>query len=315
MIQLGNASIFLERREVFVDGQPLRLGGRAFDVLARLLEAPGRLVTKDELLEQVWPNLVVEENNLQVHICNLRRILGLGPKVIETVPRLGYRLNLAPPARPEPVATEAQAVAPLVYIVDDDPAVCAAIMRLLRAEGLESVSYADAATFLSHLTLGRPGCLLLDMNLRQGSGFDLQETLALRGVALPIIFMTGHGTIALSVKAMKAGAEEFLTKPFDDELLLNAVRNAISQAQHSHARQQHQAQVRQRLAALTPRERQVLELLVQGRQSKQVAALLGTREVTVKVHKKHIMAKMHARTLVELVNLCTMGGMVQTWPS
>jgi FixJ family two-component response regulator/DNA-binding winged helix-turn-helix (wHTH) protein len=320
MIQLGNASVFLERREVFVNGQPLRLGGRAFDVLAQLLEAPGRLVTKDELLERVWPNLVVEENNLQVHICNLRKTLGLGPEVIETVPRQGYRLNLMPPTLPpKPALTPpTQATAhpalatstPVVHIVDDDPAVCAAVRRLLRAEGLESVSHGDAASFLAQLEPSRPSCLLLDVNLRHGTGFDVQDALVARGGGVPIIFMTGYGTIAMSVKAMKAGAEEFLTKPFDDELLLGAVRKAVDQARQGHARLQRQAQLEQRLATLTARERQVLELLIQGHQSKQVAALLGTQEVTVKVHKKHVMAKMRARTLVELVNLCTMLGMV-----
>uniref|UniRef100_UPI0021DA3B39 response regulator transcription factor n=1 Tax=Pseudomonas sp. RIT-PI-S TaxID=3035295 RepID=UPI0021DA3B39 len=186
----------------------------------------------------------------------------------------------------------------------------AAMTRLLRAEGLDAAGYADAASFLEQVCAERPGCLLLDVNLRQGTGFDVQEALARRGVHLPIIFMTGYGTIAMSVKAMKAGAKEFLTKPFNDELLLEVVRDAIEQAGQAYAQRQRQAQIAQRLAALTTREREVLDLLIQGRQSKQVAALLGTREVTVKVHKKHVMAKMRARTLVELVNLCTMLGMV-----
>jgi len=320
MIQLGNASISLERREAFLDGQALRLGGRAFDILALLLQAPGRLVTKDELIEQVWPDVVVEENNLQVHICTLRKVLGLGPRIIETVPRRGYRLNLAAVLAPSPptitaarlpVPADAElALSPLVHIVDDDPAVCAAITRLLRAEGLEALSYTDAASFLSQCSGERPGCLLLDVNLDQGTGFDVQDALLRRGACLPIIFMTGFGTIAMSVKAMKAGAEEFLTKPFNDDRLLDVVHKAIDQARQAMARRRRQAQVQQRLTSLTAREREVLEWLIRGRQSKQIAALLGTQEVTVKVHKKHVMAKMRARTLVELVNLCTMLGMV-----
>jgi len=320
MIQLGNASISLERREAFLDGQALRLGGRAFDVLALLLQAPGRLVTKDELLEQVWPGMVVEENNLQVHICTLRKVLQVSTQVIETVPRRGYRLNLsdAPvttpiPAKAPPLSAETDddhGLIPLVHIVDDDPAVCAAITRLLRSEGLEAASYTDAAAFLRQGPGERPGCVLLDVNLTQGTGFDVQDALLKRGACLPIIFMTGYGTIAMSVKAMKAGAEEFLTKPFNDDRLLEVVRSAIEQARQALTRRRRHSQVAQRLTSLTTREREVLEWLIKGRQSKEIAVLLGTREVTVKVHKKHVMAKMRARTLVELVNLCTMLGMV-----
>lgn len=320
MIQLGNASISLERREAFLDGRALRLGGRAFDILAMLLQAPGRLVTKDELLEHVWPGMVVEENNLQVHICTLRKVLRVGTRVIETVPRRGYRLNLAEAPATVPNLAKASPITavidadegptPLVHIVDDDPAVCASITRLLRAEGLDAASYTDAATFLQETSGERPGCVLLDVNLTQGTGFDVQDALLKRGACLPIIFMTGYGTIAMSVKAMKAGAEEFLTKPFNDDRLLDVVRNAIEQARLALTRRRRHSQVAQRLTALTTREREVLGWLIKGYQSKQIAVLLGTREVTVKVHKKHVMAKMRARTLVELVNLCTMLGMV-----
>jgi len=166
--------------------------------------------------------------------------------------------------------------------------------------------YADVPTddFLASDFEQRLACLVLDVNLSIGTGFDLQAELRRRASALPIIFMTGYGTIPMSVKAIKAGAQEFLTKPFDENQLLDAIDRALASARQGFAAQAQAREVRGRYQSLTPRERQVLALLLEGKPNKQVAAALGTQEVTAKVHKKHVMAKMRAATLVELVRLC-----------
>lgn len=305
MIRLGEAWISLERREAFLNGAPVRLGGRAFDVLEALLAAPNRLVTKAELLQAAWPDLVVEENNLQVQVSTLRKHLGLDARLLETVPRRGYRLNLqAPVAAAEPPVRLAPA-APVgradVHVVDDEPAVRTALVRQLRSAGIEATAYASAPEFLARCPCDRPGCLLLDVRLREGSGFDLQDELARRGVPLSVVFMSGFGTIDMSVKAMKAGAEGFLTKPVDETQLLAAVGEAMGRAcilhQQRHARQAVQA----RYASLTPRERDVFRLLLEGRQNRDIAQQLGLQDVTVKMHKKHVMTKLGASSLIHLL--------------
>ncbi|WAJ38929.1 winged helix-turn-helix domain-containing protein [Pseudomonas sp. GOM7] len=196
MIRLGDAWISLERREAFRDGAPVRLGGRAFDVLAALLAAPGRLLTKAELLQAAWPGVVVEENNLQVQISTLRRQLALDARLLETVPRRGYRLNLEVPVQAERLSLVANAPAPAVevHVIDDEPAVRTALVRQLRAAGIEARGYASAGEFLDCRPYDRPGCLLLDVRLREGSGFDLQAQLVRCGAPLPIVFMSGVGT-------------------------------------------------------------------------------------------------------------------------
>jgi FixJ family two-component response regulator len=308
MIQLGDAWLSLERREAFVQGVPVRLGSRAFAVLEVLLASPNRLVTKDELIRSIWPDTVVEENNLQVQISSLRRLLNLDPHQLETVPRRGYRLNLAgdtsltatPPALRQAETTDWMQQAN-VHVVDDEPAVCAALVRQLRSLGIDARGYESAQAFLSACTFERPGCLLLDVRLRDGSGFDLQDELARRQAPCPIVFMTGFGTIDMSVRAMKAGAEGFLTKPVNEPQLLAAVREAMEQARRRHAQSTLCSSVRARYATLTERERQVFEQLLRGHLNKEIASQLGLQEVTVKVHKKHIMTKLAARTLVDLL--------------
>lgn len=305
MTRLGDAWISLERREAFLNGAPVRLGSRAFDVLEALLAAPNRLVTKAELLQAAWPDLVVEENNLQVQVSTLRKHLGLDARLLETVPRRGYRLNLqAPVAAAEPPVRLAPA-APVgradVHVIDDEPAVRTALVRQLRSAGIEATAYASAPEFLARCRCDRPGCLLLDVRLREGSGFDLQDELARRGVPLSVVFMSGFGTIDMSVKAMKAGAEGFLTKPVDETQLLAAVGEAMGRAcilhQQRHARQAVQA----RYASLTPRERDVFRLLLEGRQNRDIAQQLGLQDVTVKMHKKHVMTKLCASNLIHLL--------------
>lgn len=310
LFRLGEAWVSLERREVFSEDGSVRLGSRAFDVLEMLLAAPNRLVTKDELIQVVWHNRVVEDNNLQVHISTLRKVLKLDRNVLETVPRRGYRLNIGQLPQATPPAP-AHVAAPLagdnwksrasVHIVDDEPAVRSALVRQLRSYDIAATAYRSAEAFLSRCDFTHPACLLLDVRLNQGSGFDLQTELTRREAPIPIVFMSGFGTIDQSVRAMKAGAEGFLTKPFDEPQLLASVRDAIEQAASRHAQSLLRDAVRTRFAELSPREQEVFDLLVGGHISKHIAQRLGLQEVTVKVHKKHIMTKLGTRTLVDLL--------------
>lgn len=314
MIRLGQATISLERREAFLDGRPLRVGGRAFEILSVLMQADGRIVSKDELITQVWPDTVVEENNLQVQISSLRKLFG-EKELIQTVPRRGYRLlkEREPPrpsffaATPGALRSEVQekidpATVP-VFIVDDEVSVRTALSRLLRAEGIAHRIFASAEELLgTDLDIG-PACLLLDISLPKATGLELQSALAQRGHPWPVIFMTGFGTIPMSVQAMKAGAVEFLTKPFNDDQLLDILRTTRQRAAIAFEQWQLIQNARQKATLLTPREREVLPLIVAGLSNKQVAIRLGTSEVTAKVHRKHIMEKMQTRSLVSLVKL------------
>lgn len=200
----------------------------------------------------------------------------------------------------------------VVYIVDDELTVRVSLDRLLRSAGFLSRSFASADEFLDEPESNQPACLLLDINLVNASGLDLQAELSRRGSQIPIIFMTGFGTIPLSVKAMKAGAHEFLTKPFDDEELLGVIRQALRQDRDTLGDRLKIADIRARFETLTPRERQVLPLLIEGKRNRQVALELGTREITTKVHKKHVMTKMGAGSLLELVKMCELLGMASS---
>lgn len=313
MIQLGDAWISLERREAFRQGINVRLGCRAFDLLEVLMAAPNRLLTKDELINAIWPETVVEENNLQVQISSLRKALNLDRNQLETVPRRGYRLNLPQPvdhfiAPPSHIAPARKAPdfgswnpQAHVYVVDDEPAVRVALLRQLRSANINATGYESAASFLATCPLDRPGCLLLDMRLSEGSGFDLQDELTRRQASMPIVFMSGFGTIDISVRAMKAGAEGFLTKPLDEEQLLSALHQAMELAHRRHAEFALRNCAQVRYTSLTEREKQIFKLLLRGKLSKEVAAELMLQEVTIKVHKKHIMTKLHCRTLVDLL--------------
>jgi FixJ family two-component response regulator len=192
---------------------------------------------------------------------------------------------------------------PIVFIVDDDASVCKGLERLMRSVGLRAETFASAREFLQRQRYDGPACLVLDVRLPGLSGLDLQETLAAAEHPIPIIFITGHGDIPMSVRAMKSGAVDFLSKPFDDWDLLDAIREAI--ARDLRARQQRAAirLIQQRLLTLTPREREVLSLVVAGLLNKQIAAVLGTSEKTIKVHRAHVMQKMHAHSVAHLVRL------------
>jgi len=193
---------------------------------------------------------------------------------------------------------------PIVHVVDDDDSVRTAVVRLLQAAGYESRGYASAGEFL----LGRsdrnaPGCVVLDVRLPGPSGLDLQEALARLEVPLPIVFLTGHGDIPMSVRAMKAGAVDFLTKPVSREALLAAVRVAVARDADTRAAREGMRGLRARYDSLTPREREVFAGIVAGRLNKQIAADLGTAERTIKAHRAHVMEKMDVASVAELVRL------------
>jgi FixJ family two-component response regulator len=190
---------------------------------------------------------------------------------------------------------------PIVFVVDDEPDVCLSLKRLVKSVGLEAQTFTSAKEFLRAKRPDGPGCLVLDVRLPDLSGLDLQQELLNAKVDLPIIFMTGHGDIPMSVRAMKAGAVEFLTKPFRDQDLIDAIQHAIKK--HRRARQErvkfNEFQVL--YESLTPREREVFPLVTTGLLNKQIAAQLGTSEKTIKVHRGQVMHKMKAESLAELI--------------
>jgi FixJ family two-component response regulator len=201
-----------------------------------------------------------------------------------------------------------------VFIVDDAAAVRVSVSRLLRAAGFATADFPHAQAFLDSGHCDDAGCLVLDIEMPNLSGIELQRVLAERGCVLPIVFLTGHGDIDTCVQAMKVGAADFLTKPLDGDRLLAAVQVAIERNRTARAARAALDEVLQRLATLTPREREVLPLVVAGQMNKQVAARLGTAEKTIKVHRARVMQKLQVRTLAELVHLADRIGVAQPAP-
>lgn len=192
---------------------------------------------------------------------------------------------------------------PVVFIIDDDVSVRKALTNLMRSVGLPVESYGSAQAFLSAKRPDGPGCLVLDVRLPGASGLELQRQLSEAGVQLPIVFITGHGDIEMSVQAMKAGAVEFLTKPFREHVLLEAVQHAIERDRVAYEQRAAVAELRARYQSLTPREQEILPLVVRGLLNKQVAGALGTTEATVKVHRAKVMHKMKADSLADLIRM------------
>jgi len=191
----------------------------------------------------------------------------------------------------------------VVYVVDDDPGVRDATRGLLASIGLEAQAFKSASEFLGSKRPEVPACLVLDVRLPGLSGLDLQRQLAESGTSIPIVFITGHGDIPMSVQAMKGGAVEFLTKPFRDQQLLDAVQYAIARDRVERKHRAELAEIMRRYESLTPREREVMGRVVAGRLNKQIAFELGTSEITVKVHRAQVMRKMRVDSLAALVQL------------
>jgi FixJ family two-component response regulator len=194
---------------------------------------------------------------------------------------------------------------PVVFVVDDDISVRESLESLIRCEGWETETFASAEEFLNHPRVTAPSCLILDVSLPDLNGLDLQKRIASDRKDMPIIFITGHGDVPMTVKAMKAGAVEFLTKPFGDEALLGAIRHSIERSQATLRREMETGALREYYLSLTPREKEVLVLVVSGLSNKQVGAELGISEITVKAHRGKVMQKMQADSLPGLVKIAT----------
>ncbi|AXC14555.1 two-component response regulator [Acidisarcina polymorpha] len=197
----------------------------------------------------------------------------------------------------------------MVYIVDDDLAVCSALQRLIRSVGLEAETFTSARDFLEAKHIDRPGCMVLDVRLPDLSGLNLQEKLADANIDLPIIFITGFGDIPMTVRAMKAGALEFLTKPINEQQLLDAMQQGIEKHRRQLTRRGQMTDLQARYRSLTNRERQILPLVADGYLNKQIAAELGTSEKTIKIHRGQVMVKMKAGSVADLVRMATMLGL------
>jgi FixJ family two-component response regulator len=191
----------------------------------------------------------------------------------------------------------------IVFVIDDDPSIRLAITSLIRSVGMRVESFPSAQEFMASKRPDAPACLVLDVRMPGVSGLDLQRDLADADIRIPVIFITGHGDIPMSVRAMKAGAVEFLTKPFRDQDLLDAISQALERDRAQRSQYSEMAELGRRFKILTPREKEVMELVVSGLLNKQIAARLNISEITVKLHRHQVMEKMEAQSLADLVRM------------
>jgi FixJ family two-component response regulator len=205
--------------------------------------------------------------------------------------------------------TPVMAANPTVFVVDDDISVRESLELLIRDQGWEPILFDSAREFMARKSVPVPSCVVLDVNLPDLSGLDLQQQISGANSISPIIFITGYADIPMSVRAMKAGAIEFLTKPFDQNTIVDAIRSALHRSQSVLAKEAERAMLRERFASLSKREREVMVLVVRGLMNKQVAGELGISEITIKAHRGRVMRKMRARTFVGLVNMAIELGM------
>ena len=197
---------------------------------------------------------------------------------------------------------------PTVYVVDDDQAMRSSLQWLIESVGLNVECFDSAERFLDSYYPGRPGCLLLDVRMPGMSGLELQDYLMNNEIRIPVIIITGHGDVPMSVRAMKAGATDFIEKPFNDEMLLDSIRNALSLDEDQRDRQAERAELAARLAHLTPREHEVMNMVTNGRSNKEIANTLGVSAKTVEAHRAKVMEKMKAQSLAELVRMSITAG-------
>lgn len=219
------------------------------------------------------------------------------------VPEFGITRSLTPAA-----AQSAQAEMATVYIVDDDAAVRESLCLLVESVGLRATAFGSAADFLEQCSPVSAGCIVLDIRMPGISGLELQERLNAAGITLPVIIITGHGDITMAVRAMKAGAMDFIQKPFSDQELLDQIHLALERDAQFRADRARFESVKQRTSSLSPRERTVMDLVVSGMSNKAIASELGLSQKTVEVHRAHVMDKMQAGSLAELVQMCILGG-------
>ncbi|MGB5131860.1 MAG: response regulator [Steroidobacteraceae bacterium] len=196
---------------------------------------------------------------------------------------------------------------PTVHIVDDDEAVCSSLRLLLKSSGIPAVSHGSAEDFLEKYDPEQPGCLVLDVRMPGMSGLELQDQLNRRGAIIPVIFITGHGDVPMAVEAMQHGASDFLQKPFRDQDLTDRIRQALAADQRNRELLHKKDAIRARLASLTPREMQVLQLVTLGKSNKMIAGDLGVSQRTVEIHRAHLMEKMVASSLAQLVRMTMIG--------
>ena len=223
-------------------------------------------------------------------------------------------LNASSSAARQPDPSPMSTAMPVVYVVDDDVSVRESLELVIRHAGWQPVLLESAQAFLSQPRPDGPSCLLLDVNLPDLNGLDLQARIAGERAAMPIIFITGYGDVPLTVRAMKAGAVEVLTKPYDDDVLLRAIADALERSQSMLGDEERLCSLRTRHATLTPREHEVLAMVVAGRLNKQIAADLGISEITVKAHRGKVMRKMKARSLADLVKMAALLGPREAMP-